>query len=101
MAELGILRVTPQYVRELKSAGLTSLTPKQAVDLKIGRITAAKIDEYKRLGYNLTPRQLADFGIHGVTPKFIEEQRAAGEKNLTPQRLIELKIFSRTARRER
>lgn len=101
MAELGILRVTPQYVRELKGAGLTPLTPRQAVDLKIGRITAAKIDEYKRLGYDLTPRQLADFGIHGVTPKFIEEQRAAGEKDLTAQRLIELKIFSRTAHRAR
>ena len=99
MMNLGVLRVTPQYVRELKGAGLTSLTPRQATDLKIGRITAAKIAEYKRLGYNLTPRQLADFGIHGVTPQFIEEQRARGEKDLTPQHLIELKIFNRTAQR--
>jgi len=99
VAELAILRVTPAYVRELKGAGLTSLTPQQAVNLKIGRITAAKIAEYKRLGYNLTPSQLSDFGIHRITPEFIAEQRAAGEKNLTPERLIELKIFSRVARR--
>ena len=99
VAELGILRVTPEYVRELKGAGLTSLTPQEAVNLKIGGITAAKIAEYKRLGYNLTPRQLADFGIHRITPEFIEEQRAGGEKNLTPERLIELKIFSRVAHR--
>ena len=82
----------------LKGAGLTSLTPKEATDLKIGRITAAKIAEYRRLGYDLTPGQLRDFGIHDVTPKFIEEARARGEKDLTPQRLIEMKIFSRVAR---
>lgn len=99
IAELGIMRVTPQYIRELKGAGLTSITPQEAVNLKIGHITAASIAEYKRLGYDLTPDQLSEFGIHRVTPKFIEEQRAAGEKNLTPQRLIELKIFSRVARR--
>jgi hypothetical protein len=98
MAQLGIMRVTPEYVRELKGAGLTSITPKQATELKIGRITAAKIAEYRRLGYDLTPGQLRDFGIHGVTPTFIEEARARGEKDLTPQRLIEMKIFSRAAR---
>jgi hypothetical protein len=101
IAELGIMRVTPEYVRELQSAGLTRLTARQATDLKIGRITAAKIAEYKRLGYDLTPRQLADFGIHRITPEFIEEQRAAGEKDLTPERLIELRIFSRTGARRR
>lgn len=99
IGELGIMRVTPEYVRELNDAGFKSLTPRQAVDLKIGRITAEKIAAYKRLGYDLTPRQLADFGIHGVTPQFIEEQRAKGEKELTPQRLIELKIFSRVSSR--
>jgi hypothetical protein len=99
MAQLGILGVTPAYVRELKGAGLTSLTPKEATDLKIGRITAALIAEYRRLGYDLTPHQLSEFGIFHVTPQFIEEQRARGEKDLTPRRLIDMKIFSREARR--
>jgi hypothetical protein len=99
IADLGIMRVTPQYIRELKGAGLTSITPQQATNLKIGRITADKIAAYKRLGYDLTPSQLSDFGIHRVTPEFIEEMRSAGEKDLTPSHLIELKIFSRVAHR--
>ncbi len=99
MAELGILGVTPAYVRELKGAGLTSLTPKQATDLKIGHITAALIAEYRRLGYDLTPHELSEFGIFHVTPQFIEEQRARGETNLTPRKLIDMKIFSREARK--
>jgi hypothetical protein len=99
MAQLGILHVTPEYVRELKGAGLTSITPKQATDLKIGRITAAKIAEYRKLGYDLTPHELSEFGIFHVTPEFIEEQRARGEKDLTPRKLINMKIFSRAARK--
>ena len=99
LAQLGILGVTPAYVRELKGAGLTSLTPKQATDLKIGQITAALVADYHRLGYDLTPHQLSEFGIFHVTPQFIEEQRARGETDLTPRRLIDMKIFSREARR--
>jgi hypothetical protein len=99
MAQLGILGVTPAYVRELKGAGLTSLTPKEATDLKIGRITAALIADYRRLGYDLTPHQLSEFGIFHITPQFIEEQRARGETDLTPRKLIDMKIFSREARR--
>ena len=53
IANLAILGVTPAYVRELKSAGLTGLSAHEAENLKIGRITAKRIDEYRRLGYKI------------------------------------------------
>ena len=96
VANLAILRVTPEYVRELKAAGLTNLTPRQAENLKIGHITKARIEEYRRLGYDLEPRQLGDFGIHNVTPQFIEELRSLGYKDIPASKLIEMKIFGVT-----
>ena len=94
LTQLGILKVTPEYVRELQGAGLKSLTPSQATQLKIGKITAAKIAEYRRLGYDLTPSQLQEFGIFKITPQFIEEARARDGKDLSPRQLINMKIFS-------
>lgn len=94
LTQLGILRVTPEYVRELRGAGLKSLTPSQATQLKIADITAAKIAEYRRLGYDLTASQLQEFGIFKITPRFIEEARARDGKDITPRQLINMKIFS-------
>jgi hypothetical protein len=96
VSNLAILGVTPAYVRELKSAGLTNLSARQAENLKIGHITAKRIDEYRRLGYTLEPKQLGDFGIHGVTPQYIEELRALGYKDIPASKLIEMKIFGVT-----
>jgi hypothetical protein len=94
LTQLGILKVTPDYVRELRGAGLESLTPNQATQLKIANITAAKIAEYRRLGYDLTPSQLQQFGIFKITPQFIAEARARDGKDLSPRQLIDMKIFS-------
>jgi hypothetical protein len=96
VANLAILGVTPAYVRELKTAGLTNLSAREAENLKIGHITAKRIDEYRRMGYSLEPRQLSDFGIHGVTPQYIEELRALGYKDIPASKLIEMKIFGVT-----
>ena len=96
VANLAILGVTPAYVRELKSAGLTNLSARQAENLKIGHITAKRIDEYRRLGYTLEPKQLGDFGIHGVTPECIQELSALGYKDIPASKLIEMKIFGVT-----
>jgi len=95
LAQLGILRVTPDYVREMQGAGLKALTPKEATELKIANITAAKIADYRRLGFNLTPHELQEFGLFKVTPQFIEEARARDGKDLTPRQLIDMKIFNR------
>jgi len=84
-------------IRDLESAGRSDRTPRQLSDLRIGRITAQKIDEYRKLGYpSLTVRELSDFGIHGVTPKFIEELRALGYDKLSPRQLIDMRIFGVT-----
>ena len=99
LTQLGILKVTPDYVRELRGAGLASLTPSQATQLKIANITAAKIAEYRRLGYDLTPSQLQQFGIFKITPQFIAEARARDGKDLSPRQLIDMKIFSGERRR--
>jgi hypothetical protein len=96
IANLAILGVTPAYIRELKGAGLTGLSAREAENLKIGHITAKRIDEYRRLGYTLEPKQLADFGIHGVTPEFINELRALGYSDIPAKKLIEMKIFGVT-----
>jgi hypothetical protein len=96
VANLAILGVTPAYIRELKSAGLTNLSAREAENLRIGRITAKRVEEYRRLGYDLEPRKLGDFGIHGVTPQFIEELRALGYKDISARQLIDMKIHGVT-----
>ena len=70
------------------------LSAQQAENLRIGHMTAKRIEEYRRLGYgNLEPRQLGDFGIHGVTPQYIEELRALGYRDIPASKLIEMKIL--------
>jgi hypothetical protein len=96
IGNLAILGVTPAFVREMKSAGLTNLSAREAENLKIGHITAKRIDEYRRLGYTLEPKQLSDFGIHGVTPEYINELRALGYRDIPASKLIEMKIFGVT-----
>lgn len=96
VANMAILGVTPAYVKELRAAGLTDLSPHQITDLRIGHINAAKIAEYKKLGFDLSPSQLRDFGIHHVTSEYIAEMRALGYKDLSAHDLIQMRIFNVT-----
>jgi beta-lactamase regulating signal transducer with metallopeptidase domain len=89
---LKIHGVTPDYIRELRAAGVEA-SASDLVALKIHEITA----EYVR---GLTAAGLANLRVHdylaakiqGVTPEFIQGIRSHGFKDLTLRQLIALKM---------
>ena len=89
---LKIHGVTPDYIRELRAAGVEATAP-DLVALKIHEITP----EYVR---GLTAAGLANLRVHdylaakiqGVTPEFIQGIRSHGFKDLTLRQLIALKM---------
>jgi beta-lactamase regulating signal transducer with metallopeptidase domain len=89
---LKIHGVTPDYIRELRAAGVEANAP-DLVALKIHEITP----EYVR---GLTAAGLANLRVHdylaakiqGVTPEFIQGIRSHGFKDLTLRQLIALKM---------
>ena len=89
---LKIHGVTPDYIRELRAAGVEATAP-DLVALKIHEVTP----EYVR---GLTAAGLANLHVHdylaakiqGVTPEFIQGIRSHGFKDLTLRQLIALKM---------
>jgi hypothetical protein len=89
---LKIHGVTPDYIRELRAAGVEATAP-DLVALKIHEVTP----EYVR---GLTAAGLANLRVHdylaakiqGVTPEFIQGIRSHGFKDLTLRQLIALKM---------
>ncbi|MEO8218409.1 MAG: hypothetical protein ABI718_15110 [Acidobacteriota bacterium] len=42
----------------------------------------------------MNSQELTNFGIHGVTREYIREMRSAGFDRLSPQQLINMRIFN-------
>ncbi|HEV2146269.1 MAG TPA: M56 family metallopeptidase [Longimicrobiaceae bacterium] len=94
VAELAINGVTPEYVRSLRSLGLSGTsTASSLVELRLHRITPQYVRDLEALGYrNVSRPQLLQMGIHGVTPAFIRKVREAGFQDPSPSTLVDMRI---------
>jgi beta-lactamase regulating signal transducer with metallopeptidase domain len=117
---LKVQGVTPQYIREIHSAGLTPnigeiiamkvqrVTPEYIhevrqswPDTKIGEIIAMKVQGvhpsdaagYRSVGLEkLNVGQLIAFRVQGVTPEYVRNLKAAGFADLTTDNVIAAKV---------
>ena len=98
VVELSIHGITPAYVREVRSLGISGAdTPAGVVELRIHRISAAYVRELAELGYrDLSRGMLLQMGIHGVGARQVRELRELGYRDLTPQQLVMLRIHGIT-----
>jgi hypothetical protein len=89
---LKIHGVTPDYIRELRAAGVEASAP-DLVALKIHEVTPEYIRGLAAAG--LAKLRVHDYlaaKIQGVTPEFIQGIRSHGFKDLTLHQLIALKM---------
>ncbi len=119
LVALKIQGVTPEYVREIKAAGLNP-DVNQLIAMKIQGVSPAYLSDWKAMGINpdinnaiamkiqgvspayvkdvqatgLNPsiNQLIAMKIQGVTPEYIREVQASGWKSVTVDQLIAMKI---------
>jgi beta-lactamase regulating signal transducer with metallopeptidase domain len=89
---LKIHGVTPDYIRELRAAGIEASSP-ELVSLKIHQITPDYIRALAAAGLtNLHVHDYLAAKIQGITPEFIQAIRSHGFKDLTLRQLIALKM---------
>ncbi len=83
--------VSPSYLRDWKAAGI-DVDINNAIGMKIQGVTPAYIKEVQATGLNPSINQLMGMKIQGVTPEYIREVQASGWKSVTIDQLIALKI---------
>jgi hypothetical protein len=104
VVSLAVFAVTPEYARTMRAAGVTdATTPKGIVDLRHLGVPSGYAGELAALGYRgLDGGQLIALRRAGVTGEFIRQLRAAGERDLSVDALIQRAQERRnTARRPR
>jgi beta-lactamase regulating signal transducer with metallopeptidase domain len=89
---LKIHGVTPDYIREMRAAGIEANSP-ELVALKIHQVTPEYVRGLAAAGLgNLHVRDYLAAKIQGITPEFVQSIRSHGFKDLTLRQLIALKI---------
>ena len=85
------------YLKQLRDAGVTLRTPRDAVELRVMGVSGDYIAQMKSAGYaNLSVRDLTSLRAQGVTPDYIASLSAAGYKNLSVRDLTSLRAMGVT-----
>jgi beta-lactamase regulating signal transducer with metallopeptidase domain len=89
--EMAIRMLTPQYVRDLRAAGVTGTdTLRNLIEVRFHGVTPEYVREMAELGYGkLSTRELTELWSAGVSPAVIKGIRAAGERSPSKEELIQ------------
>ncbi|HEY1270398.1 MAG TPA: M56 family metallopeptidase [Terriglobales bacterium] len=90
LVALKVQGVTPEYVRDLRAAGLP-LTVDQVVGFKVQGITPEYVQEIQKLGVHGDADELIGMKVQGVTPQYISDMRALG-LDLKTDEIIGMKV---------
>lgn len=90
LISMKIQGVTPEYIKEVRSSGLHADVD-QLVSMKIQGVSPEYRKALEAAGYKLDAEDLVQAKIMGITPEFIEKARSHGFKDLTIDKLIQLK----------
>ena len=82
--------VTPEYVRDIRSLGLNP-SANEIIAMKVQDVTPEYIKALQSAGFKLSVNEIIGAKVQDVTPEFIEEARKHGFKDLTLQKLIQLR----------
>jgi beta-lactamase regulating signal transducer with metallopeptidase domain/DNA-directed RNA polymerase subunit F len=83
--------VTPEYVKEMRSKGMDGGAD-DIIAMKVQDVTPEYREALERAGFKLDASQLIQAKVMGLTPEFVRLAEAHGFKNLSFDKLIQLKI---------
>lgn len=92
VVEMKIHGVSPEYLKAFKDAGYSDFNVRQVINMKIHGVSPEFVRESKGLGYNFTSKELTDLKIHGVTTAYLQKLQSSGFKNLTANKIVQLRI---------
>lgn len=82
--------VTPEYVRGMQALGLKPST-QELIAMRVQDVTPEDVKALQAAGFKLTVNEIIGAKVQDVTPEFIEQARKHGFKDLTLQKLIQLR----------
>jgi len=82
--------VTPEYVRDLKALGLKP-TANELIAMRVQDVTPEYVKALQAAGYKFSIGDIISAKVQDVTPEFIERAQKHGFKDLTLQKLIQLR----------
>lgn len=82
--------VTPDYVRDIQALGLKP-TVNELIGMRVQDVTPEYIKALQDAGFNFDIHEIISAKVQDVTPEFIQEALKHGFKNLTLQKLIQLR----------
>jgi beta-lactamase regulating signal transducer with metallopeptidase domain len=82
--------VTPEYVRAVQALGLKPSTH-ELIAMRIQDVTPEYIKALQSAGYKLNINAIIGAKVQDITPEFIERAQKHGFKDLTLQKLIQLR----------
>jgi len=82
--------VTPEYVREMHTLGLKP-SASDLIAMRVQEVTPEYVKVLQSAGFKVDVREIISAKVQDVTPEFIERAREHGFKDLTLQKLIQLR----------
>jgi beta-lactamase regulating signal transducer with metallopeptidase domain len=87
---LRVQDVSPEYVHEINALGLKP-SANQLIAMRVQDVTPEYIKAFAAAGFKFGINDLISAKVQGVTPEFIERAQKHGFKDLTLQKLIQLR----------
>jgi beta-lactamase regulating signal transducer with metallopeptidase domain/uncharacterized protein YnzC (UPF0291/DUF896 family) len=82
--------VTPEFVRDIRALGLNP-TANELIDMRVQDVTPEYIKALQSAGYKFGINDIISAKVQDVSPEFIERAQKHGFKDLTLQKLIQLR----------
>ena len=82
--------VTPEYVREIQALGFKP-SVNELIGMQVQDVTPEYIKALQAAGFKLSVNDIIGAKVQDVTPEFIEQAKKHGFKDLTLQKLIQMR----------
>jgi beta-lactamase regulating signal transducer with metallopeptidase domain len=82
--------VTPEYVHEIQALGLKP-SANELIAMKVQDVTPEYVKALQAAGFKASINEIIGAKVQDVTPEFIERARAHGFKDMSLQKLIQLR----------
>jgi len=97
MINMKIQGITPEYAKEMASAGFGKLSADDLISCKIQGVTPEYIADLKKQGYQIDGvKEAVSFKIFNITPEFVSGMKAAGFDNVSTKQLLNMRIQGAT-----